>query len=34
MDQLEYRELDVLPGKIEVKQGKFIKFISRRRVIL
>ena len=26
--KLEFRESDVLPGKIEVKQGKFVEFIS------
>ena len=26
--QLEFRKLDVLPGKSEVKQGKFVEFIS------
>ena len=26
--QLEYRELDVLPAKTEVKQGKSVQFIS------
>ena len=24
----EFRELDMLPGKAEVKQGKFVEFIS------
>ena len=26
--KLEFRELDVSPGKAEVKQGKFVEFIS------
>ena len=26
--ELEFRELDVSPGKTEVKQGKFVEFIS------
>ena len=31
---IEFRELDVSPGRTEVKQGKFVEYISRRRVIL
>ena len=27
----EFWESDVLPGKTEVKQGKFVKFISRAK---
>ena len=32
--KLEFREPDVSPDIKEVKQGKFVEFISRRRVIL
>ena len=29
--ELEFRESDVLPGQTEVKQGKFVEFISRAK---
>ena len=29
---LEFRESDVSPGKTEVKQGKFVEFISPAKV--
>ena len=28
---IEFRELDVSPGRTEVKQGKFVEYFSRRR---
>ena len=31
---IEFRESDVSPGRTEVKQGKFVKYISRQRDIL
>ena len=31
---IEFRESDVSPGRTEVKQGKFVKYIFRQRVIL
>ena len=31
MCTLEFRESDVLPGQTEVKQGKFVEFISRAK---
>ena len=31
---IEYWESDVSPGRTEVKQGKFVEYISLRRVIL
>ena len=29
---IEFRELDVLPGRTEVKQGKFVKYIFPAKV--
>ena len=34
INKLEFRESDVLPGKTEVKEGKFVKFISLAKVFL
>ena len=31
LKRLEFRESDVLPGQTEVKQGKFVEFISREK---
>ena len=31
---IEFRESDVPPGRTEVKQAKFVKYIFQRRVIL
>ena len=32
-NKLEFRESDVSPGKTDVKQGKFVEFISRAKLI-
>ena len=32
-NKLEFRESDVSPGKTEVKQGKFVEFVSRAKLI-
>ena len=31
--KLEFQESDVSPGKTEVKQGKFVEFISPTKII-